>query len=227
MLHGNMLQFELLLVVENSMYIPLFSSIFAMSKCGNAALEKIYECDKETGAFIISIALDNYPDVFNELDSAPWRRRDIDHDLRVFLEESSADIPMRHPIILRFNVEVEKQDPIKEEHIKTGLRTYFSFVRSNMQRQIRDSYQKSVFYVMASFLLLFTSYTLRPAVEGNIVFATLVDGISIGGWVFLWEAISTYAFKSRDAREKLQHYKRFSKAPIWFSYRQPPTNINP
>jgi hypothetical protein len=181
-------------------------------------LERIYERDKETDAFIISIAIERYPDIFNELDSAPWRRRDIDHDLRIFLEESSSDIPRKYDIILQFNVSHDRQDIEKEERIKLGLRTYFAFVRNSLQREIRDSYEKSALYVLASFLLLFTSYSLQAQVTDNIIFTTLIDGISIGGWVFLWEAISTFAFKNRDIREKYQQYKRLSIAPVRFYY---------
>src|SRR3989339_2067890 len=85
--------------------------LFFSMKCNNKSLEKLYECEKDTGEYIISIAIERYPDVFNELDSAPWRRRDIDYDLRVFLEESSADIPIKYGIILQFSVEKDKQDP--------------------------------------------------------------------------------------------------------------------
>ncbi|MCW4017534.1 MAG: hypothetical protein NWF00_02440 [Candidatus Bathyarchaeota archaeon] len=181
-------------------------------------LERLYERDKETGAFIIGIALDKYPDVFNELDSAPWRRRDLDYDLRVFLEESSSDIPRQYDILLQFNVFQEKQDVEKEDRIKAGLKTYFTFVRSSLQREIRSSYQKSAVYVLASLMLLFTSYTLQAQVMGNLVFATLVDAISIGGWVFLWEAISTFAFTNRNKQEQYQQYKRLSIAPVRFYY---------
>jgi len=59
------------------------------SKPDEKVLEKIYERDKDTGAFIISVAIEKYVDVFNELDSAPWRRRVLDHDLRMFLEDCS------------------------------------------------------------------------------------------------------------------------------------------
>ncbi|MCW4010075.1 MAG: hypothetical protein NWF05_05590 [Candidatus Bathyarchaeota archaeon] len=181
-------------------------------------LERIYERDAATGEFIISIGIDKYPDVFNELDSAPWRRRDLDYDLRVFLEESSSDIPLKYDIILQFSVSQETQDTIKEERIKLGLRTYFAFIRNSVQREIRTSYERSGLYVLASFLLLFTSYSLQVQITGNAVFTTLVDGVSIGGWVFLWEAISTLAFRNRGARTKYLQYKRLSTAPIQFRY---------
>jgi len=80
-----------------------------------------------------------------------------------------------------------------------------------------DPTQKNAFYLLASFLLLL-AYSLRPLFVDSIVFTTLVDGVSIGGWVFLWAAISNFVFKSRDARDKFKQYKRFSGASIRFHY---------
>ena len=182
-------------------------------------LERIYEKDKATGAFIISIALDRYVDVFNELDSAPWRRRDLDHDLRVFLEDCSSDIPLKYDVILQFNVEQEKQDPIKEERLKVGLKTYFTFVRAGLQKKIRRSYERSVIYAVGAFFLIFASYSLA-AVSTNTLLVTLFDVVAIGGWVFLWEAISTFAFQGRDARDRYRMYQRFSTAEVRFTYAQ-------
>jgi hypothetical protein len=183
-------------------------------------LELIYDKDKETGAFIISIALDRYVDVFNELDSAPWRRRDLDHDLRIFLEDCSSDIPLKYDVILQFNVEQEKQDSAKEERLKMGLKTYFTFVRSGLQKKIRRSYERSVVYAVGAFFLIFASYSLA-ATSTNALLATVFDIVAIGGWVFLWEAISTFAFQGRDARERYRMYQRFSTAEVRFTYVQP------
>ena len=180
-------------------------------------LERIYERDKQTGAFIISIALDSYVDVFNELDSAPWRRRDLDHDMRIFLEECSSDIPLKHEVIIQFNVELEKQDSIKEERLKVGLRNYFTFARTSMQKRIRRTYERSAFYALTAFFLIFASYALAT-ISTNPLLSAVFDIISIGGWVFLWEAISGLAFQGREARDRYKMYSRFSLAEVRFTY---------
>jgi hypothetical protein len=187
-------------------------------KFDKKVLDKIYHFDDELDAFTISIAIEDYIDIFNQLDFAPFKIRDLNHELRRFLEECSSEIPLRYGIILNFTVSREKQDSEKEEKIKTGLKTYFSNVKNSMKREIDGSYQKSTFYVVAAFLLLLTSYSLRPLILGSIIFSTLVEGVSIGGWVFLWEAISTFAFNNRGIREKYKHYRRFSGAPVRFDY---------
>jgi hypothetical protein len=53
--------------------------------------ERIYERDPTTDGFVISTVIRKYADSFNELDPAPFRKRDLDIDLRVYMEESSLD----------------------------------------------------------------------------------------------------------------------------------------
>lgn len=181
-------------------------------------LEKIYEKDEATNSFIISVAIENYGDIFNDLDPAPFRKRDLDQDLRDYLEESSSDIPLKYDIILQFNVSVEVKDKNKEEKSKSGLKTYFSFVKDLYGKKIRKSYKKSGVHFFASLILLSLSYLLRTTMNASLFFTILVEGITIGGWVFLWEAISTFAFRNREVRVNYRHYKRFADTSIRFSY---------
>jgi hypothetical protein len=91
-------------------------------------------------------------------------------------------------------------------------------VRNELKTKIRKSREKSAVYTVAAFMLLAASYYLRTSVAGGTVLATLFEGINIVGWVFLWEAISTLLFKNRDIRQRFNHYKRFSGAPIVFQH---------
>lgn len=184
----------------------------------DSSLEKIYEKDPSTGSFIIAVAIDNYADIFNELDPSPFKNRDLNNELRIYLEDSSADIPLKYDIILQFNILTEVQEPKREERIAFGLKTYFSFIERQLQREIQGAYQKGLFYVGVAFILLFVAYFLGSLSAHDVVTTTALEGITIGGWVFLWEAISTFAFKNRGIRTRSNHYKRFMAAPIRFKF---------
>ncbi|MCW4025589.1 MAG: hypothetical protein NWF01_11240 [Candidatus Bathyarchaeota archaeon] len=181
------------------------------------SLEKIYERDLQTGSYIVAVAIDRYTDIFNELDPAPFKKRDLNPDLLIYLEDCSFDIPLKYSTILQFTVLNESVDPKKEERIIFGLKTYFSFIERQLAREITESYKKSAVYVVIAFLLLFASYSLIRVAE-NVVFVTALEVITIGGWVFLWEAISTFAFKKRETKSKRKHYKRFIISPIIFTH---------
>lgn len=187
-------------------------------KRADAALENVYEKDVTTNAFVIAAAIDKYTDIFNELDPSPLRRRDLNTVLKVFLEDCSADIPLKYNVVLKFSIAGEVPDPEKESRIKLGLKTYFSFVHRLLDREIKESYQQSVSYVGIAFLLLLMAYSLGTIPSEDFVFKTLLVGINIGGWVFLWEAISTFAFKKRNVKNERAYYKRFTAAQIRFSY---------
>jgi hypothetical protein len=73
-------------------------------------------------------------------------------------------------------------------------------------------------YFFTSIVLLFLSLYLGSILPGDIFFRTAIEGLSIGGWVFLWEAIVLAFFKSRKLRTKSKRYRRLANAPITFTY---------
>ena len=180
----------------------------------------MYEQDPVTNAFIIAASLEKYSDLFNMLDPSPLRKRDLNRDLRAYLEDCSSDISLKQDIILQFNLRKETRDEMKEEKIRQGLRTYFSFAASLLSSEVQRSYEQGAVYAGLSLIFLFVSYFLNSAIVGNLLLTTLIAGISIIGWVFLWEAISTFTFRKRDVKTMIRHYKRFVRAQVRFSYDQ-------
>jgi len=60
-----------------------------------------------TNALIIAAAFEKYSDFFNMLDLSPLRKRDLNRDLRAYLEDCSSDIPLKQDIILQFNLKMK------------------------------------------------------------------------------------------------------------------------
>jgi hypothetical protein len=75
----------------------------------DSLFSEVYALDKSTNRYMIEIALDRYEDIFNEWDPAPFKRREIDADLELYLEGSAEEIPSRYPIELFFMVPRGKQ----------------------------------------------------------------------------------------------------------------------
>ena len=180
-------------------------------------LETIYEKDPKTNSFFIDIAIDTYNDIFNELDPAPFRKRDIDPDLNDFIENCSSDIPFKYDISLRFQIPKEARDTEKEERIKTGLKTYFSFNMHSAEKELKKIYEKGLFYIFISFSFLFFAFFLETIIPENVLFNTLLEGLFIGGWVFLWEALYSFAFERKGVNYEFKQYRRLHFAQISFN----------
>lgn len=181
-------------------------------------LEKLYEVDKESGSLIINVKIKTYNDIFNDLDPAPFRKRDLDQDLVAYLDECSLDIPIKRSVITQFVGKLDIKDEDKEERIKKGFRNYYNFLCLNINRQMKNTYKKSIFYFFTSIFFLVFSYYF-PHLEGNFFLSKLIkEGLNIGGWVFLWEAIVLVGFSIRELKIEKKRYERLATSPIRFLY---------
>lgn len=182
----------------------------------NQLFSEIYQIDKSTNLYMIEIALDQYSDIFNEWDSAPFKRRDIDPDLRLYLEGSSDEIPLRYPIELSFTVPPGTRNEQLEEESRDGLKNCFIFKLYLLRRELKETNTRMVRFVLIGFLLLWVATKFSNQFEGEAFASLLAEGLFIGGWVFIWEAVSLFFFTNRELYENYLTYRRLNKAPIFF-----------
>ncbi|QEK11364.1 hypothetical protein FQB35_02690 [Crassaminicella thermophila] len=181
-------------------------------------LNQMYSQNPDTGNFIVEIQMENYLYIFNEWDSASFKRRDIDPDLSDFLESCSSDIPLNMGIELHFNILNEERSLKKEKTIISGLRNYYARCLYFEKQALKELYRKFLFYILIAFPLFFCSYALDYYIVDNIIFTGLLEGVYVGGWVFLWAAIEMLAFDRGPIIRKIKECNRLLKAPIYFSY---------
>ncbi len=188
-----------------------------MSKT-NSLVEKLYDRNPENGNFIIEVSLNNYEAIFNDWDHAPFKRKDIHPGLISFLEDSIDDIPIHFCIDISFYFSDEKKDVIREEVLRKWFKTFYSFYVELEKNKLRRIMKNASLYLFISALLLTSSY-FGVGHRDNIVSYTLTEIVVVGGWVFLWEAISRLTFEGRRIRRLIKNYKRFINAEIVFRYK--------
>lgn len=181
-------------------------------------LDKIYEKNLDTGNYIIPISLDKYNDVFNDWDNAPFKKRDMDPDLADFLEDCSEDIPFKYGVDVCFYISQQGKDENREQALISGFKNYYYYYYMSETKFLKESYKKILKYIVMSFSFLIIIFLSTGVHKENILVSTVKEGILIGAWVFLWEAISFFFFKKVDVTEKIKKYKRFKECSIYFKY---------
>ncbi len=185
----------------------------------NELLDTIYDRDIRSGAYIIKIKVKHYSDLFNNLDPYPLNRRDIDDDILSYIDECSDDIPEKHKVLLQVVYSEETPHPDQENRVRTGLKAYFNYLILQLRRDIRATWKKSLMY-LGFFLVFVTGYFYMNSLKASegILLGTLKEGLSIGGWVFLWEAFVQIGFKNSETRKETRKYQRLKEASINFIY---------
>ncbi len=182
-------------------------------------LKQIYKMNPDTNAYIIEVSLSGYNDIFNGWDSSPIKRRDLDPDLVYFMEECDSDIPLKFPLELQFYMPKEKYDEDEEKLSKEGIRNYFHYTVHFIRKELEKTRKKIIFYIIAAFAFLSVGYISKQQIKPNVLTTTLLEGLSIGGWVFLWEAFSLFFFTRQKVLSRLKSYIRLENTRISFKYK--------
>ncbi|MTI65332.1 MAG: hypothetical protein FH753_01885 [Firmicutes bacterium] len=181
-------------------------------------LEQFYTIDRDTGKIIIEISIEDYNDIFNSWDSSVYNVRDLDSSLKTFLQDCSYDIDLYHDIILRFNLYEEDRDPKVEETITKGIRNYFRYYFHVTKNRVSAKRKKSLLHILISVMFITVSYILKDTLHQDIFNNVLLQGLAVGGWVFLWEAFSVLFIQNSDMVKTKKEYKRLLNAPMEFRY---------
>lgn len=176
----------------------------------------IYRMYEDTGRYAIEVAVDDYDDIFNEWDPAPFKRRDLDPELQCFLEECSRDIALKHPLAVVFYMPSTEHNSEKESLCIAGIKNHFALkihvLEKKQNRVFHEVVRNMVIGIfILSFAVIFDAYPTQ-----NLLFKILGQGLFIGGWVFIWEAIATIGFKNSSLQSKIKEWRRFLEAPIVF-----------
>ena len=168
----------------------------------NNFLDQFYTIDSESGDYIIEIALKSYDDIFNNWDSSVYNIRDLDSSLKSFLEECSYDIDTRRNIVLRFNMQNQQRDHSMERNIETGIRNYCKYFLHVQKMHFAARRKRTIIYILVSLTLTLVSAGLQSVVHNKIINDLILLGLTVGGWVFLWEAFSLLFIQSSDLRRR-------------------------
>ncbi len=175
-----------------------------------------YTINPSTNCYLIEIALAEYTDIFDEWDPAPFKHRSIDPDLELYLEGSSEEIPLRYPVELHFTVLARSRDNKMEEESRSGLRNSFDFKMYLLRKELRKTNTQILRCIVLGFIFLWMGMLFSDKFSGRVLAYLLAEAIIIGGWVFLWEAVSMFFFTNREIYHRYRLYKRLSDSPVIF-----------
>lgn len=180
-------------------------------------LKSIYKFDKNRDTYVLEISIDTYQELFNEWDASPIRKKDIDPDLAAYLQQVGIDIPLREDIDICFIIPKEQKDEVLEVKAQKAFTNYYNGNIHFINRTLRSNFRKTLMYLVLGFSFIALAYVLTNY-PVTLSFDIIKEGLFIGGWVFLWEAISLFFFVSGDMRKQKRQYKRFASTIIHFVY---------
>ncbi len=208
----------------NYLKLHIFNDILILEQIGTgdnmskkSFFQTLYSYDKSSKKYLIEVSLDDYNDIYDDWDPAPFKKRDIEDEFNEFIFSASEDIPLNHNIAILLYLPSSKKDTKKESVLIAAYQNYYAYIIDRTSRLVKSINKKIIFNLLFSFTLLFIGYFSDTYAE-NIFMNVFKEGIFVGGWVFLWDFFTDLFFKKREMKHEAKLYKRLLNADIRFIY---------
>ncbi len=163
----------------------------------------------------ISIALDNYDDLFSDFDPRPYSTREISADL---LKEIEGRIhkDVRGNFELRFFLPKVLRNEKKEEQIAKRLQAYFK-TESKEAEQKDEQRKRSGFMFIAGGMAALFAYAYLFAFIDLGSLASFIEPLLVPfGWFSTWEGLERLVRDSKKFETELTFYRKLAKASYIF-----------
>lgn len=180
-------------------------------------IQKQYPFDEEKKAYLIEVSLDDYDDVYDEWDPAPFKKRFIQKEFDEFIVDSAEDIPLEFNLMIVLYLPEEKKDPAKEIAVDAAYRNYYSYELDKIEKDKAKLKRRDLRYLFIAFAFLTIGYFLQLGWD-SIALEVIKEGIFIVGWVFLWEFFTNIFITRWELVGEHKAYKRIYVSPIKYIY---------
>lgn len=136
--------------------------------------------------------------LFNMMDPAPFRERDLDPAAEAYIVDWGREAPARGPLALVVHLRPELATPATASILRDALHSYFRdravAAHRDLKRLFRDG-RISLAIGLAFLAIAFVTAEILVGHFSKESYATIVkESLVIGGWVALWRPIEIFFY---------------------------------
>ena len=164
----------------------------------------------------ITIALDNYDDIFSDFDPRPYQERELSEDFlkeiqRRYMEDRKGRFEVH------FTIPSMERDAKEEALIKKRLREHFTFMAKHENEIIGQIKTRGYAYiVIGAVVLLADVFALFWLQESSAFYQILSVLLVPAGWYGMFTGIGKVIDEPFDAVERKMVHEKFEKANYVF-----------
>jgi hypothetical protein len=160
---------------------------------------------------LIEIELKNLMQIFNSFDPASFREKELDSNAEIYIYNSVAEFPLKKPLELMIHLPSSEIDTETEETLKKAILNHFSYRVLLANIEIRRILQRGRRNMAIGFAFLFLCLLvtgLLSNLKEGLIKTTFSEGLTIIGWVALWEPVNVFLFGWWPLVQKRNIYKK-------------------
>ena len=174
------------------------------------------------GCTVIEVRVSELLQLFNSIDPAPFRERDLDPAVEEFIVDWSREAPTNAPLALLVRIDRPANSADGADVVREAIHEFFAQRAIAARRRLRRLFRYgrislviglavlTIFLVAAQFVFRRTGSTALSGV--------FHESLLIGGWVAMWRPLEVFLYDWWPIRAESRLFDRLARMPVRLSY---------
>jgi hypothetical protein len=156
--------------------------------------------------------------LFNEMDPAPFRDRDLDPKAEEFIVDWGREVRRKAPLALIVHLSRRAATPEEVTSLRQAVREYFAQSASHARAQLRQLLREGRWSLLIGLLFLAVAIVLGDLLidlAGRWDYGEILGhSLLIGGWVALWRPFEIFLYEWWPILGEARLYDRLSAMQV-------------
>ena len=181
----------------------------------------------DAGCAVLELHLAEMRQIFNSLDPAPFRERDLDPRATDYIVDWAEETPKGRPLALQVSLSRAQPAPGDEALLGAAVREFFKGRAAAKRRELAQLFRVGRLSLVIGLAFLAGAIGLADALDGLVSkesWAGLAkESLIIGGWVALWRPMEIFLYDWWPIRAQARLYDRLGAMQVRLSGSEAPS----
>ena len=174
------------------------------------------------GCTVIEVRVSGLLQLFNSIDPAPFRERDLDPAVEEIIVDWSREAPANAPLALLVRIDRPANSADDAGVVRDAIRQFFAQRAIAARRRLKRLFRVGRVSLMIGLAVLTISLIAAQFVfrwtAGTGLSGIFHESLLIGGWVAMWRPLEIFLYDWWPIRAEARLFDRLATMPVRLSY---------
>jgi hypothetical protein len=168
----------------------------------------------ESGYWLIEIKLREVRQLFQHLDPAPFREKDLDPAAEEYIGEAIRELGPSRPAKLLVYLPAIELHSGDAQQVPEAVANFFAYRAQHARQELRRLLQRGAANLAIGLLFLFLCLSVRRSLESLGAASLLSEGLLIIGWVALWRPVEIFLYDWWPVVRRIRQLTAAARMPV-------------
>jgi hypothetical protein len=169
---------------------------------------------REDGVWLIELRLRELRQLFERLDRAPFREKDLDSAAERYIDDAVRELGTARPTRLVIHLPEPECGSADAGSLPAAVANYFRYRAGQTRTELVGLLRRALVNLMIGLLFLAACLALRRSLQIAGSHEVVTEGLLIIGWVALWRPVEMFLYDWWPLRQQQNRFDAIARMPV-------------